>query len=1032
VTDSDIPIGDVLISGSGKIRQGLDLDMERGANESSSTQGEYEDLFQDIANTLVLENTFLGSILDSERYFYIPSYQRYYSWDTSNHEELWRTIEDAVVKLNDGIGEDDIDFESGTEDGRLNEFYFGTLYIAESGGPNSPGEDDEIYEVIDGQQRIATTFIILNEIRLRLERIINAVKEANRENEDFDDSYLNGLEYLRDGLLNNVLYKGGHNAGHSEYLRIKLHRHDREYFRTVFEDNPRTVVKMLYPLKQGEFPKWMSISNIMEKSGKDPEDIDFDLDDLGISVDDDDAEIEDILNENRYFATKGSHQKIFDAIDTYEGFIDELLDEKLGFDEDAYRGRAICLINTALLLLVSLRIVECKFQTPMDNSLKIDVFKSLNETGEPLDIKSKVRARIVSRFEVGSPQVEQFENIVETFGDNSDTVEDYLVDYILATEQDVVFDKRDVSGNLLRFFSLRGTPSGNIQSRLVENDDEDRKSPTKFIQDLETHAGKYNIIEGEKSIPAKHISNRTLRNECNNILDDLKGDQWKPFVLLMYMELMEGSAVVSEKFFRDMLRLVENIMMRNSFAASAATAIESTFIGACKAYNAQDIPDFDDIEPYSNVDKEWMETDEFGTETRKIMQAHLVGYSSWKQISGSNIVRNLHGPAWSNNKQVLKLLSRRYLADRIDRGGGAVERDQLIDFSDTQLEHIFPKQPRINADDGRAPDTVAAPLSGFAHFFQLNQDEEDESDEDAEGENGLQWPSIRAQYEELIDMGDDEDFDEEGYERLKAQAEPIVEDIGNQMLLEEPINDALRNRQFSLKSVGYYLLLKQDLVDFDEYIAELDKIPINDGEFIQLVECLGSKLGEGETRVLLHEVVNAFSHITLDEVNRHTVSVDLNDGSLFDPNEFETHYSTATELIEEFDLDKDEYSDLCENWADYEYDSTEGRLVGDDSDEYRGPDDLMDEMVEAVLLSLVGEFDETEVPDSPDSVCELRGDYIVDTINTRWNWEIVVDRKVDIVERLLEELKIPTLDSEFSGHDEDYHRKSIITEFKYT
>jgi uncharacterized protein with ParB-like and HNH nuclease domain len=172
VTDSDISIGDVLIGGSERIRQGLDIDMKRGTRESNATQNEYEDLFQDIADTLVLENTFLGSILDSERYFYVPPYQRYYSWDTSNHEELWQTIEDAVLDLNDCIGDDGSDFESGAEDGRLNEFYFGTLYIAESGGPNSPGEDEEIYEVIDGQQRLATSFIILNEIRLRLEKII--------------------------------------------------------------------------------------------------------------------------------------------------------------------------------------------------------------------------------------------------------------------------------------------------------------------------------------------------------------------------------------------------------------------------------------------------------------------------------------------------------------------------------------------------------------------------------------------------------------------------------------------------------------------------------------------------------------------------------------------------------------------------------------------------------------------------------------------------------------------------------------------
>lgn len=80
----------------------------------------------------------IGSIFNGNR-FIIPTYQRKYSWTDTEQKDLWKDIEES------------------TKDG-MNHF-LGTLSFKE----NKPTglATDIIYEIIDGQQRITTLFILL-------------------------------------------------------------------------------------------------------------------------------------------------------------------------------------------------------------------------------------------------------------------------------------------------------------------------------------------------------------------------------------------------------------------------------------------------------------------------------------------------------------------------------------------------------------------------------------------------------------------------------------------------------------------------------------------------------------------------------------------------------------------------------------------------------------------------------------------------------------------------------------------------------
>ena len=81
----------------------------------------------------------IGSIFNGN-HFIIPKYQRKYSWTDDETIVLWNDIKDSI---NNGM-----------------KHFVGTLCFKEN---NSLGlSDDTEYEVIDGQQRLTTLFLLLS------------------------------------------------------------------------------------------------------------------------------------------------------------------------------------------------------------------------------------------------------------------------------------------------------------------------------------------------------------------------------------------------------------------------------------------------------------------------------------------------------------------------------------------------------------------------------------------------------------------------------------------------------------------------------------------------------------------------------------------------------------------------------------------------------------------------------------------------------------------------------------------------------
>ena len=80
----------------------------------------------------------VSEIFNNQNVFSIPNYQRDYAWGKSNVEDLWDDLQEAKIARQEGSGG----------------HFLGTIVVARN--PNNP----EIYDIIDGQQRATTLFLL--------------------------------------------------------------------------------------------------------------------------------------------------------------------------------------------------------------------------------------------------------------------------------------------------------------------------------------------------------------------------------------------------------------------------------------------------------------------------------------------------------------------------------------------------------------------------------------------------------------------------------------------------------------------------------------------------------------------------------------------------------------------------------------------------------------------------------------------------------------------------------------------------------
>ena len=100
--------------------------------------------------------TKVSDVFSSNNLFSIPNYQRDYAWGKQNVDDLWEDLEEAKA-----VSEDK---NNSNEMGH----FLGTIVLAK--------RDDGVYDIIDGQQRATTIYLLryaLNALKKNKDRNIN-------------------------------------------------------------------------------------------------------------------------------------------------------------------------------------------------------------------------------------------------------------------------------------------------------------------------------------------------------------------------------------------------------------------------------------------------------------------------------------------------------------------------------------------------------------------------------------------------------------------------------------------------------------------------------------------------------------------------------------------------------------------------------------------------------------------------------------------------------------------------------------------
>ncbi|NUC74766.1 DUF262 domain-containing protein [Haloterrigena sp. SYSU A558-1] len=595
---------------------------------------DYREIYQDLdfvdstqfirslEQDIELKNRSLLRVTDGER-FEVPEYQRNFSWEEEQHEELWDTLL-SILTLKPKSGELPVDT------------YFGTVYIARS-------SQGEVYEIIDGQQRLSTVSILLKNIKDHLEE----------KRDQVDGQLQEYAEHICEEYLDELLYR---RKGPTETPFLELNDHDDKIYELLFQD-PEKKVQTLKAMDQydGRKQNAIRLRDLFDEIGI-PEEV---------YEDDEELADTDLLESFRYFGD--SHRRLVQTDEYYDAKVAAFADRE-EFDTPEKEVKA--LLNLAHFTLRSLRVSECIFQTD-NQELRIEVFQSLNDRGVELSNMDKVRARIVGRFQGESDsdkQIARWENVVQMFGGDADAVEDFLAHYLAATEKsfETVTDARS---NMLEAFRLKQIGRRDIKSRLA--------SPGQardFLEELENYAGRYREIVTADLTDDDTELKKEYREECEAILQRLNKlgtKQWRPFVMYVYQAVTEAPG--KDAFLRDILKTVENITFRVAISDLVATVVDDTYPKTCQAFR--------ELEQSGN---------QFDVDTISETLIENIDSSARQLFDESFIDVLITSENWRNN-QTKQLFLKLADEDFRRRNQTGITKSELSeDPSEVHIEHILP------------------------------------------------------------------------------------------------------------------------------------------------------------------------------------------------------------------------------------------------------------------------------------------------------------------------------------------------------
>lgn len=223
---------------------GILSQLDEEIDSSNVDIDDFSDYFSSLTRReLYTEGLLLGAVLNGPyTKFTIPDYQRNYSWDKKQNQRFWLSLSDAI----NNIGGDDVP-----------EFYMGSMYVA---------DERNTLEIIDGQQRLTTLLVILLNIRRYLKSLGQYTDVGSRGNVWDLAEFIVGPECLK-----RMLYDGNNPV-------LRPSDVDEPYLNLLFREEPDRIVSYAESIDIESGSRRIGVETLINRHlGLDPIDIEDNL-----------------------------------------------------------------------------------------------------------------------------------------------------------------------------------------------------------------------------------------------------------------------------------------------------------------------------------------------------------------------------------------------------------------------------------------------------------------------------------------------------------------------------------------------------------------------------------------------------------------------------------------------------------------------------------------------------------------------------------------------------------------------------------
>lgn len=472
-------------------------------------------------NVLKMERANFLDVLEQD--YYVPEYQRLYSWDKENVEEFWEAVS-RVIETEYVFDEQNQQFVPAKP---IADVFFGNLFLAEK-------NNHDRMEVIDGQQRITTGMLFLSLIRDKIEGI------EIQENDALKHTREQSIRQINDIVLTSPDDQRERRGG------------------IIYSNDAND--RMFYALVKGDEAKIEWLKHLDSYDGRKTNET---AGSIGKKLD-----VVDHLDDEtrqKYVYHPDSNEKMLSAYVSYRDKIGQTIQ---GMDsEESIRA----LVNLKNFLLRSFTVGKVHIYPDSSPELRMGIFQAINDRGKELSNTDKIRARVANKFsetDYEDEYTDKWEKIVRKFGTDDSEIQKFLKVYLTAYEDDLKTMSM-ASDKMMEAFALRDRESYELEPCLKELED-----AKELLDNLVDHVDDYlDIMDPESRELDLHEGRSEQFKRMITRLKSLGTRQWRPLVLRAYHDVDPDQ----EDNLIDLVDTIEKIFIRLTISDLAANNLEETF-----------------------------------------------------------------------------------------------------------------------------------------------------------------------------------------------------------------------------------------------------------------------------------------------------------------------------------------------------------------------------------------------------------------------------------------------------------------------